>query len=376
MTENRRCPPDEAHVLASPASTQYGSVEELERLLAEERGRFLTAIGWSQDLLDDARVDAVRIRFSGRKSPLQDFLKSLRNLRPESRRDAGARVNDLKTLIDTRLEAFLAEYERSAEDRRLAGERDDPTLPLPDVGLGARHPVARTMTEVVRALQRIGFTLIDGPEVDTDFYNFEALNQPADHPARDMHDTFFFTSEWLLRSHTSNVQVHGMLERGAPLRIICPGYVYRRDYDMTHLPTFRQIECLVVDKGINFGHMRYAINAFLGELFGHNVRTRFRSSYFPFVEPGAEMDIECQQCGGSGCRSCKGTGWMELGGCGVVNRDVFRACGLDPDVWQGFAFGFGLDRMAMNRFGVGDLRSFIEGDVNLLAQIRRTPGIR
>lgn len=356
--------------LGSPASVQYQTLEELDLLLDEERERFLRILAWPLNALDEKGVEAIRLRFSGRRSPLQDFLKSLRGLPGESRREAGARVNGLKALIDSRLEEFLQTYATAAEQARLLCEVDDPSLPLPAMSLGSRHPIARTMEEVIHALHRIGFTLVDGPEIETDFYNFEALNQPADHPARDMHDTFFFSENWLLRSHTSNVQIHALLERGAPLRVICPGYVYRRDYDMTHLPCFRQIECLVVDRAINLGHMRYAINSFLNELFGHAVPTRFRSSYFPFVEPGAEVDIQCQQCGGCGCRSCKGTGWMELGGCGIVNRNVFRSCGLNPDEWQGFAFGFGIDRMAMNRFAVADIRSLVDGDVCVLNQIR------
>ncbi len=359
-----------AEILSASVSVNYANMTELEDLLSVERVRFEGALATPFEELNDALVDDIRVRFSGKKSPLQEFLKSLRNLDAAERKNAGARINELRNLIDEGTTRFLSAYQKAAEDVRLSREAVDITLPLPELNMGVRHPVSETMNLLVGALRRLGFTVVDGPELEHDFFNFEALNQPADHPAREMQDTMFLASDWLLRSHTSNVQAHAMIERGIPLKIICPGYVYRRDYDMTHIPSFRQVECLVVDKGVHMGHMRHTINSFLGEVFGREVKTRFRSSYFPFTEPSAELDVECQQCFGKGCRSCKGTGWSELGGCGMVNRNVLRTCGVDPDVYSGFAFGFGVDRIAMSRYGFADLRSMYEGDVTLFKNHR------
>jgi phenylalanyl-tRNA synthetase alpha chain len=222
------------------------------------------------------------------------------------------------------------------------------------------------MRDLLVPFHRMGFSIIDGPEIDNDFYNFEALNVLKDHPAREMQDTFFLASEWVLRTHTSNVQTHAMIERGVPLKIVCPGCVYRNEYDMTHVPSFRQIECLVVDKGIHMGHLRHTINELLNAAFGREVKIRFRSSYFPFTEPSAEVDVECQQCFGKGCRSCKHTGWSEIGGCGLVNRKVLESCHIDSSVYSGIAFGFGVDRIAKDRFAVADLRSLFDGNVSFL----------
>lgn len=359
-----------AEILSTSVNVNYASIDELNTLLTEERQRFEGAIKVPMETLSAATADDIRIRFSGKKSPLQEFLKSLRNLQATERKDAGARINDLKSAIDSGVSDFLTRHQKFSESLRLKRETIDTTLPLPDLNIGVRHPVSNTMNLLIGALRRLGFTVVDGPELEHDFYNFEALNQPADHPAREMQDTMFLASEWLLRSHTSNVQAHAMLERGVPLKIICPGYVYRRDYDMTHIPSFRQVECLVVDKGVHMGHMRHTINSFLGEVFGRPVKTRFRSSYFPFTEPSAELDVECQQCFGKGCRSCKGTGWSELGGCGMVNRNVLVTCGVDPNEYGGFAFGFGIDRIAMSRYGISDLRSMYEGDIPLFKNLR------
>jgi phenylalanyl-tRNA synthetase alpha chain len=357
-------------ILSTGVNVNYTNMDELNSLLNEERRRFEFAISVPNQDLNDALADEIRIRFSGKKSPLQEFLKSLRNLQATERKDAGARINELKSIIDTGVAGFLSAYQQAAEVQRLKKETIDVTLPMPDLNTGVRHPVSNTMNLLINALRRLGFTVVDGPELEHDFYNFEALNQPADHPAREMQDTMFLASEWLLRSHTSNVQAHAMLERGVPLKIICPGYVYRRDYDMTHIPSFRQVECLVVDKNVHMGHLRHTINSFLGEVFGRPVKTRFRSSYFPFTEPSAELDVECQQCFGKGCRSCKNTGWSELGGCGMVNRNVLKTCGVDPDIYGGFAFGFGIDRIAMSRYGFSDLRSMYEGDIPLFKNLR------
>jgi phenylalanyl-tRNA synthetase alpha chain len=356
--------------LSAPASLTYAALSELERLLAEERERFRGATSTPFDSLDDSMVENVRVRFAGRSSPLQEWLKSLRNLPGEDRKAAGALINALKSDIEGELEGFLKRHRAYAEERRLAREYDDLTLPLPEVRLGSRHPIAVAARMLVEPLRRMGFQVVDGPEIESDFYNFEALNIPQEHPAREMQDTFFLASEWVLRTQTSTMQVHAMMERGVPLKIACPGYTYRNEYDMTHVPTFRQIEGLVVDKGITLAHMRHTLSAFFSEIFGRPVKLRLRSSYFPFTEPSAEMDVECQQCFGAGCRSCKHTGWLELGGCGLINRNVLLKCGIDPDVYSGFAFGMGIDRIAMSRFAVSDLRAMYEGDVPFLADFR------
>lgn len=354
---------DVARLLDLPASVQYANSAELQAILDAETARFKAAVALSYADASDALVEDIRVRYSGKKSPLQDLLKSLKNLPPDERKGAGAQINALKALIEEKLEAFVRGHRSHAESARLAAERDDITLPLPDLNIGSRHPVAIAMRELIDPLRRMGFSVIDGPELEKDFYNFEALNIPKEHPAREMQDTFFLASEWVLRTQTSSVQAHAMLERTLPLKIVSAGYTYRNEFDMTHVPTFRQFECLVVDKGITLAHMRHTLDAFFSEVFGRTVKLRLRSSYFPFTEPSAEIDIECQQCFGSGCRSCKNTGWLEMGGCGLVNRNVLRKCGIDPAVYSGFAFGMGIDRIAMSKFAVSDLRAMYEGDV-------------
>jgi phenylalanyl-tRNA synthetase alpha chain len=233
---------------------------------------------------------------------------------------------------------------------------------------GALHPVTLVRRELLREFRRMGFTVYDGPEVDYDFYNFSALNMPADHPARDMQDTFYVQGEGnvLLRTHTSNIQIHCMLNEKPPLRIVAPGRVFRVDSDPTHTPMFHQIEAFVVDRGISFAHMKGVIDAFMKAVFGSNMRTRLRPSFFPFVEPGAELDLQCTQCGGKGCRLCKQTGWLEIGGCGMIHPNVFEAVEYDSELYSGFAFGFGIDRMAMLKYRLTDLRQLFEGSYQFL----------
>jgi len=341
--------------------SQYQSIEELQTLLKQEEELFQSTINVELAQLNEVQVEEVRVRFSGKKSPLQDFLKSLKYLEGSQRKEAGALINALKKNIESELSKFLTRYQDYSEQERLQSEVVDITLPLPPNPVGSLHPVSMVMDKVLEPFKRMGFAVIDGPQIDSDFYNFEALNIPKDHPSRDMQDTFFLSPELVLRTHTSNVQIHALKERELPLRIVCPGVVYRKEYDLTHLPAFRQIECLVVDKGIHMGHLRHMINEMLKAVFGYSVKTRLRSSYFPFTEPSAEVDIQCQQCLGSGCRSCKQSGWLELGGCGVINKKVLINCDIDPNIYSGFAFGFGLERFAMSRFGIPDLRSLLHG---------------
>lgn len=331
----------------------------------------------------DRTIAHLRVLFFGKKSLVQRLLTQLRDLPAGERKEAGARINATKNAMEARLESFFATTAQQLEDGRLRAEAADISLTLPEPQFGSRHPVSVVTRELLAPLIRMGFTVVDGPELESDFYNFEALNLPADHPAREMQDTFFLPprrprdsgpdsslgqdkESWILRTHTSSVQVHALLERGAPLRIACPGATYRNEYDLTHIPAFRQIEGLVVDKGIHFGHLRHTLNTFFNEIFGRPVKMRFRSSYFPFTEPSAEMDVQCQQCMGAGCRACKGTGWLEMGGCGVVHRKVLSACHVSPE-YSGFAFGMGIDRIAMSKFGIADLRALTEGDAAYLA---------
>lgn len=341
--------------------TQYQSLSELQELLQKEKVEFQQAIAADLDTLNDTQIEEIRVRFVGRKSPLQDFLKSLRVLDGDKRKEAGALINALKQTIEQNLNVFLRLYQEYHENKKLISEDIDITLPLPKSPIGSRHPISIVMHDLLKPFIRMGFCVVDGPQIDSDFYNFEALNIPKDHPSRDMQDTFFISADRLLRTHTSNVQIHALKERGLPLRIVCPGVVYRNEYDLTHLPTFHQIESLVVDKGIHMGHLRHVINEMLSATFGRPIKTRFRSSYFPFTEPSAEVDIQCQQCLGKGCRSCKHSGWLELGGCGLINKKVLLNCDIDPAIYSGFAFGFGIERFAMSRFGIPDLRSLIHG---------------
>ncbi len=341
--------------------SQYQSLEELKSLLEKENNEFKTSLASELSQYSENQVEELRLRFSGKKSPLQDFLKSLKNIEGSQRKEAGALINSLKKTIENELNEFLIRFQDYFEQEKLQNESVDITLPYAPNPVGARHPVSIVMNALLEPFKRMGFSVVDGPQIDSDFYNFEALNIPKDHPSRDMQDTFFISSEWVLRTHTSNVQIHALKERELPLRIVCPGVVYRNEHDHTHLPAFRQIECLVVDKGIHMGHMRHMINEMLKVAFGRPVQTRFRSSYFPFTEPSAEVDIQCQQCLGHGCRTCKNTGWSELGGCGVVNKQVLRNCDIDPEIYSGIALGFGLERFAMSRFGISDLRSLTHG---------------
>lgn len=363
---NAHAHPDLEHILSEETSAQYRSFDELKAILQTEKNKMQTAASVSFDTLTAHTAEEIRVRFTGKKSPLQELLKSLKNLPAEDRKQAGAAINQLKVEIETQINAFVSNFREHDENMRLHQEKEDITLPFPEIPIGSRHPVSVVMRDLLVPFQRMGFSVVDGPEMDNDFYNFEALNVLKDHPAREMQDTFFLASEWVLRTHTSNVQVHAMKERGVPLKIVCPGCVYRNEFDMTHLPVFRQIECLVVDRGIHMGHLRHVINELLNAAFGRPVTLRFRSSYFPFTEPSAEVDVQCQQCFGKGCRSCKHSGWSEIGGCGVVNRKVLQSCGIDPTTYSGIAFGFGVDRIAKDRFAISDLRSMLDGDVSFL----------
>jgi len=317
-----------------------------------------------------ADVEALRVHYLGKKGVLTEQLKQLGGLPPEERPRVGQWVNEAKDALSTVLQARKEALEGAARQTRLAGEAIDVTLPGRGLRSGGRHPVSRTLERLEQLFQRLGFETADGPEIEDDFHNFEALNIPATHPARAMHDTFYFGDGRLLRTHTSPVQVRHMRSHQPPLRIIAPGRVYRCDSDVTHTPMFHQIEGLMVDESVSFANLKGLLAEFLTQFFEKPLDVRFRPSFFPFTEPSAEVDISCVICGARGCRVCKGTGWLEVLGCGMVHPEVFRHVGIDSERYTGFAFGLGVERLAMLRYGVNDLRLFYENDLRFLQQFR------
>jgi len=339
-------------------------VKDLESLVA----RSLADIGSSADL---SALDAVRVAILGKKGELTERLKGLGKLPPEERRAAGAAINDAKQRVEAALDARRAELDAATLSRELAAGAIDVTLPGRGQGVGGLHPVTRTRLRIEAIFRRAGFNVAEGPEVEDDFHNFEALNIPADHPARAMHDTFYFGDGRLLRTHTSPVQIRAMKLRGVPIRVIAPGPVYRRDSDVTHSPMFHQVEGLVIDEDVSLANLKGMLAGFAEQFFEKPRGLRFRPSYFPFTEPSAEVDIQCVLCDGAGCRICKQTGWLEILGCGMVHPNVLAACGVDATKWQGYAFGMGIERLAMLRYAVNDLRLFFENDLRFLAQFNR-----
>lgn len=315
-----------------------------------------------------AALDEVRVRWLGKKGRLTEQLKSLGALAPAERPAAGARINEAKEQVQAAIDARRAALEHAAVEAELRAGRLDVSLPGRGEARGAIHPVTRTRLRIEAIFREAGFDVATGPEIEDDFHNFEALNIPADHPARAMHDTFYFPDGRLLRTHTSPVQIRTMQGAQMPLAIISPGRVYRCDYDVTHTPMFHQIEGLLVDRDVSFGNLKAVLHQFLEAFFERDLKMRLRPSYFPFTEPSAEVDMSCVFCSGAGCRVCKHTGWLEIAGCGMVHPNVFRACGVDPEVWTGYAFGMGIERLAMLRYGVNDLRLFFENDLRFLRQ--------
>ncbi|HEY9136321.1 MAG TPA: phenylalanine--tRNA ligase subunit alpha [Pseudomonadales bacterium] len=317
---------------------------------------------------DDRALDNVRVQYLGKKGALTQLLKSLGQLSPEERPAAGAEINKAKEKVQALISERKAKLGAEALSKALAGEKIDVTLPGRSRGCGGIHPVTRTLGRIEQFFAGIGFSSVAGPEVEDDYHNFEALNIPAHHPARAMHDTFYFDAQTLLRTHTSSVQVHVMETQKPPLRIICPGRVYRCDSDLTHTPMFHQVEGLMVDESVSFADLKGLIESFLTEFFEADLAVRFRPSYFPFTEPSAEVDIQCVMCKGEGCRVCSQSGWLEVLGCGMVHPNVFKASDIDAEQYTGFAFGMGVERLAMLRYGVNDLRLFFENDLKFLAQ--------
>ena len=318
----------------------------------------------------EAEAGALRDRWVGRKSGLlTSEMKTLGKLAPDERRDAGRRLNELKEYVEAALDRVLADFAARREAGQLARERIDVTLPGRRTPAGHLHPITLLRQRMEDIFVSLGYTIEDGPEVDTHFYNFDAINIPATHPARSPQDTFYLTGGPALRSQTSNVQIHAMQRRRPPLRVIAPGRVFRRDTpDATHNPMFFQVEGLLVDRRVTLGDLKGTLEEFVRRMFGPETRTRFRPSYFPFTEPSAEVDYSCFKCGGTGCRICKGSGWIELGGSGMVHPNVLRAVEIDPEEYSGFAFGLGIDRMCALMYGLDDIRLLYENDARFLEQ--------
>ena len=317
---------------------------------------------------DLAVLDQVRVRYLGKSGRLTARLKQLGSLSPEQRPQAGQAINRAKAAVQAAIDERKSALEQVALTARLAAERVDVTLPGRGQQPGGLHPITRTLLRIERLFANAGFSVAEGPEVEDDYHNFEALNIPAHHPARAMHDTFYFDQHLLLRTHTSPVQIRVMEHQAPPLRIIAPGRVYRCDSDLTHTPMFHQVEGLVVDAEVSFADLKGVLYDFLTNFFERELKLRFRPSYFPFTEPSAEVDIQCVMCNGAGCRVCKQSGWLEVLGCGMVYPEVFRHVGIDPERYVGYAFGMGVERLAMLRYGINDIRLYFENDLRFLRQ--------
>ncbi len=313
-------------------------------------------------------ISGIRARYLGRKGELTLLFRELAGLDPEQRKAVGEALNSAKNEIEKEIDSFEATIKGREKEEELKRQSIDATLPGRFVRPGRIHPVTQVVDEIEDIFSCLGFEIAEGPEIELDYYNFEALNFPKDHPARDMQDTFFISDELLLRTHTSPVQIRVMEKREPPLKVIAPGTVYRRDSDITHSPMFHQIEGFMVDRGISLANLKGVLTHFLKAFFGTDTAVRFRPSFFPFTEPSAEVDIGCVMCRGKGCRVCKGSGWLEILGAGLIHPEVFRAVKYDPEVFSGFAFGLGIERLAMLKFGIDDLRLFFENDLRFLRQ--------
>jgi phenylalanyl-tRNA synthetase alpha chain len=342
--------------------------------LSELTSRALAEISASGDA---ARLDEVRVHWLGKKGLLTEQLKSLGAMPAEQRKEAGARINEAKDAVQSAIEARRQLLEAGEIARKLAEGRVDVTLDGRGEQSGGLHPVTRARLRIERLFREVGFEVAEGPEIEDDFHNFTALNIPANHPARAMHDTFYLDYEvdgerMLLRTHTSPVQIRALraARHNLPLAVIAPGRVYRMDSDATHTPMFHQVEGLLVDEDVSFANLKSILHGFMEAFFERDLAMRLRPSYFPFTEPSAEVDITCVECGGSGCRLCKHTGWIEVLGCGMVHPNVLAACEVDAERYTAYAFGMGIDRLAMLRYGVNDLRLFFENDLRFLKQFR------
>ena len=312
----------------------------------------------------------LKMKFLGKTGEISALSKGMRDVPPEDRPQVGKLVGDVRSWAEEQFAIREEELKRSELSARYASEKIDVTMPGRFVATGSSHPVSLVKQELIDCFVGMGFDIFEGPEIERDYYNFQALNILADHPARDMQDTFFITEEYLLRSQTSSGQIRVMEQKQPPIKVLSPGRVYRSDSDATHSPMFHQMEGLVVDRGITLNDLKGTLDDFARRMFSSETKTRLRPSYFPFTEPSVEVDLSCRNCGGKGCRICKGTGWIEVLGAGMVNRRVLENCGIDPDEYTGFAFGIGLERIAMIKYGINDIRLLFENDVRFLKQFQ------
>ncbi len=348
-------------------------MENHEKILQEVQGALSHLSQGEKEAGQEAlaRLQELRVKYLGKKGEITQMMKQMGALPQEERPRFGQMVNSLRQKAEEAFEQRKAELENQIRRKKLAAETIDVTLEKPEEGVGSLHPLTKVYHQVRGIFASMGFQVVEGPEIEFDKYNFEMLNIPKDHPARDMQDTFYVTDDIVLRTHTSPVQVRTMLKYKPPIRVICPGRVYRTDdVDATHSPVFNQIEGLVIDKGITFADLKGVINSFLRQLYGENTKTKFRPGFFPFTEPSAEVDATCSLCGGKGCPACKGAGMVEVLGCGMVNPKVLENCGLDPEIYSGYAFGLGLDRLTNIKYGITDIRLLYESDVRFLRQFK------
>ncbi|BBL58984.1 phenylalanine--tRNA ligase subunit alpha [Methylomonas koyamae] len=319
---------------------------------------------------DLGQLDQVRVNYLGKKGLFTQQMKELGSMDPDQRRSAGQVINDAKNTFQDALEARKLALEGEELAARLASESIDVTLPGRGQAIAGLHPVTTTLRRISKIFASVGFNVVEGPEIEDDYHNFGALNIPEHHPARAMHDTFYFDAHTVLRTHTSPVQIRVMESEKPPLKVIAPGRVYRCDSDLTHTPMFHQVEGFLVDTDVSFADLKGVVFEFLRAFFEKDIQVRFRPSYFPFTEPSAEVDIECVMCDGKGCRVCSQTGWLEVMGCGMIHPEVFKSVGIDHQTYSGFAFGMGVERLAMLRYGINDLRMFFENDLKFLQQFR------
>ncbi len=333
----------------------------LEEILSQG----LQALAESTDL---TQLDQVRVAYLGKKGAFTLQMKELGKLEPDQRRAVGQVINQAKGEFQQKLEQAKTKMQQAALDKRLASESVDVTLPGRGQSGAGLHPVTITLRRISKIFASVGFNVVEGPEIEDDYHNFEALNIPAHHPARAMHDTFYFDAHTVLRTHTSPVQIRAMEANKPPLKVIAPGRVYRCDSDVTHTPMFHQVEGFLVDTDVSFADLKGVVYEFLRAFFEKDIQVRFRPSYFPFTEPSAEVDIECVMCDGKGCRVCGHTGWLEVMGCGMIHPEVFKSVEINSDKFTGFAFGMGVERLAMLRYGINDLRMFFENDLKFLEQ--------
>ena len=336
-------------------------LDKLERLQSE------VVISISQ-ASTEKEIAEIRVKYLGKKGSITQVLKSLGTLPESERREVGQRANQLKESTEAKIEETLLQIQERERREALEREKIDVTLPGRRIPVGKRHPLTQILDEIIDIFSRLGFEVVEGPEVELDYYNFEALNIPKGHPAREMQATFFISEDVVLRTHTSPVQVRTMEKKRPPVRVICPGAVYRCDSDPTHSPMFHQVEGLLVDKGITFADLKGVLTVFVHQMFGKETKLRFRTSFFPFTEPSAEIDIECFICGGKGCGVCSNTGWLEILGSGMVDPAVYKFVNYDPEEVTGFAFGMGIERIAMLKFGINDIRLFFTNDLRFLKQ--------